>query len=466
MRPGRLFAFLVPVAAACTSGTDLTPGTPLPIARIDSAAVMANPNMVVSALVRFDGRGDSVRVRYHVAGTSADSVTPWIAYSTGRDTLPVLGLLAQTSYVFRVVTMGDATDSAVSDSLTLTTGALPADLPSFTAGGSAPQAGFITFGSGNYGLAIDHTGRVVWYKLFPPLGPGLNFMAQPSGVYVGRLVTPDPTDDDPMVEVDAAGELRRSLRCASGRRLRFHDVIVLADGTYWMMCDDTRVMDLTASGGVAAATVTGTTAQHLSAAGALLFEWNAFDHFLITDLDSIDRIGASINFTHGNSFDIDTDGNLIISFRSLSEITKINAQTGATIWRLGGNRNQFAFGGGAGTGFFRQHNVRVISPGRFIVLDNLGSTDTHFERYLVNTTAMTATLEQSYSASPVAQTLLGGSVQQEAADRFLVSFGQAGRVEEFDLNGNTLWKINGNPGYVFRAQRVTSLYHPAPVLTR
>jgi len=454
------------ILAACTTEDGVTPPAYVPIARVDSIAVSANPNMVVSAMVRFDGRGDSVRVRYHVAGTSADSVTPFFGYSTGRDTIAVLGLLAQTDYVFRAVTFGNATDSAASDSVSLTTGPLPADLPVFTAGGSAPQPGFVVFSSGKYGLVIDHTGRVVWYKLFPPNGPALNFMAEPGGTYVGRLVTADPNDDDPMQEVDAVGEFRRAFRCANGRRLRFHDVIQQVDGTYWMLCDDTRTMDLTAFGGMAAAAVTGTTAQHLGATGTLLFEWNPFDHFLITDLDSLDRIGASVNWTHGNSFDLDTDGNLLMSFRSLSEITKINAQTGAVIWRMGGLRNQFTFAGPAGTGFFRQHNVRVVGPNRFIALDNLGGSDSRFERYLVDTGTMTVTLEQAYSAAPVVQTLIGGSVQQEASDRFLVSFGTTGRVEEFDLSGNTLWRINGNPGYVFRAQRIASLYFPAPVMTR
>jgi hypothetical protein len=459
----RLYPLLIPAFAACSSGTDLPGG---PVTRIDSAAVSANPNMVVSALVRFDGQGDSAQVRFHMTGSATDSVTPWFSYATGLDTIAVLGLLPQTAYIFRLVLRGGVADSAISDSLTLTTGALPANLPSYAAGGVAPQPGFIVFSAGLYGLVIDRTGRVVWYKLFPPGGPGLNFMAQPTGTYVGRLTTPDPADVDPMVEVDAAGDVGRNMRCASSRLLRFHDMILLADGTWWMMCDDTRAMDLTAFGGVATAAVTGTTVQHLSATGALLFEWNPFDHFLITDQDSVDRLGTSVNWTHGNSFDLDTDGNLLVSFRSLSEITKINAQTGAVIWRMGGRRNQFVYAGAAGAGFSRQHNLRVIGPGRFIVLDNMGSTDTRFERYLVDTGTMTATLEQSYSAAPAVQTAIGGSVQQEAPDRFLVSFGTQGRVEEFDLSGTTLWKINGNAGYVFRAQRITSLYHPVPVTTR
>ena len=47
-----------------------------------------------------------------------------------------------------------------------------------------------------------------------------------------------------------------------------------------------------------------------------------------------------------------------------------------------------------------------------------------------------------------------------------MSFGTEGRVELFDASGLKLWAIEGNPGYVFRAQRIVSLYAPVPMVTR
>jgi hypothetical protein len=61
---------------------------------------------------------------------------------------------------------------------------------------------------------------------------------------------------------------------------------------------------------------------------------------------------------------------------------------------------------------------------------------------------------------------LGGSVQELPGGRTLVSFGTAGRVEEYDAAGNVVWRIEGNPGYVFRAQRISSLYAPGVGLPR
>jgi Arylsulfotransferase (ASST) len=470
LRPA-LYAPMVVYAmvVACSDSTR----PPDVAARIDSARVVANPNMEISALVLLGGAGDSARVRYRVAAGSGDSVTPAVPVSAAQpDTIAVLGLMPETAYELRLVVYGGepfAIDSQVSDPLSFTTGALPADLPAYTAGGIASLPGYLVFSAAPFGLIIDGSGRVVWYKRFPPPGPSLNFMAEPTGMLVGRLATPDTTDDNPFVEIDPAGFERRQLRCAAGRNLRFHDLLLLADGSYWIMCDETRTMDLTAVGGNANAQVTGTTVQHVDPAGALLFEWSPFDHFLITDADpSLYQGGAAVNWTHGNSFDFDTDGNLLVSFRSLDEITKINAQSGAVMWRMGGRRNEFTFAGSPDPGFSRQHNLRVVGPGRFIILDNFGTgfSDSRYERYVVDAGAHTATLEQSYGSTPGVTTVIGGSVQAVDADRYLVSFGTEGRVELFDASGLKLWAIEGNPGYVFRAQRILSLYGPVPTLTR
>lgn len=437
--------------AACDDG-----GPRVPEARVDSAAVQAGPHNVLSAVVRLKGVGDSARVIYalgpRIQPNSTDSTTPAFALDGDSVRIPVLGLRAGLSYDFWVMVYGGP-DSALSPRLTLVTGSLPGDLPSYTAGGTSPLPGYVVFGAGNYGLVIDNTGRVVWYRRFPPNGPGLNFMSQPSGQYVAR-----PGNN--FLVVDALGDSVRSIACAGGRTLRFHDLLIRPQGDVWLMCDETRTVNLTAFGGPANAQVTGTVVQHLDAAGALLFEWNPFDHFAIDDVDPTVLTGANVNWTHGNSLDLDTDGHVLVSFRSLHEVTKFNSTTGAIIWRMGGRRNQFTFAGAGAPGFQSQHNVRVVGPNRFILLDNTGSADTRYERYEVNAAGLVATLEQSYGSPSGAQTAIGGSVQQAGTGRWLFSVGTTGHVEEFDGGGTLHWMINGNPGYVFRAQRIPSLYQP------
>jgi len=79
---------------------------------------------------------------------------------------------------------------------------------------------------------------------------------------------------------------------------------------------------------------------------------------------------------------------------------------------------------------------------------------------VVDDASRTARLTQSYGSIPAVLTQLGGSVQDLGGGRTLVSFGTAGRVEEYDAAGRVMWRIEGNPGYVFRAERIRSLYAP------
>jgi hypothetical protein len=467
MRTTRL---LIPVAAttllvACGDDSD-GPAAPTPPV-IQATSVVANPRNVLSAVVSVQVTGaDSVAVRFRASGAlGADSVTPVVATSNGTVEVPVLGLKPATRYAFRAIAAGRA-GTVVGDAVELTTGELPSDLPRFSAGGPDPTPGYVVFAAGLYGIVIDNTGRVVWYRHFPN-GLGLSFAAQPVGRYAARLVTPDATDVEPWVEIDALGNFTRTLGCARGLVPRFHDLLVERDGGYWIMCDETKTMDLSAIGGVPGARVTGTAVQRMSPAGALEFHWSAFDHLAIADVDAEERTTTAVNWTHGNAIDVDTDGNLLVSFRNLNEVTKIDASTGAVIWRLGGRRNQFTFLDTPTPAFTHQHSVRADARGSLILFDNIGSvTESHGERYVLDERAMTARLASSYAALPRAVSAIGGSTQLLPGGRTLVSYGQAGRVEEYDSSGRVVWRIEGNAGYVFRAQRIPSLYTPGVGATR
>jgi len=218
-------------------------------------------------------------------------------------------------------------------------------------------------------------------------------------------------------------------------------------------------MDLSGLGGNAAAQVLGTVVQHVSPAGALLFEWNAFDHFAITDLPAADRMGPNVNFTHGNGVAFDDGGHLLLSFRSLSEVTSVDTATGAVRWRMGGLANQFTFQNDPKGAFERQHGVRPAGPSQVQLLDNGLAAPSRMARYLVNPATLTATMVWQFIDAPGTFTFVGGSTQYLPGSRALVSFGQAGRVVEVDAAGNRAWELQGLEGtYVFRAERIAGLY--------
>jgi hypothetical protein len=459
-----LAGFALLAATACSSESGPTPippappPSPPPPPTVVSATAAPGPHNVLSAVVSTAlTHADSVAVRYGV-GVALDSTTPIVALAGDFANLPVLGLLPATAYSLQVVAWG-ADTVATSETLAFTTGTLPAGLPTFSAGGIDPSPGFVAFALDTWGLVIDNAGRVVWYRALTG-GATLNFQPQPTGRFVTHPVTAPPGDLRAWTEFDELGNVTRTFGCARGLKSRFHDLLTEPDGSHWVLCDETRTMDLTAAGGEAAAQVTGTVVQHVLASGEAGFEWNAFDHFAITDLEPTLRTGANVNFTHANSIDFDDEGHLLLSFRSLNEVTCIDTVSGAVRWRMGGRANQFTFPE-TGTPFVRQHGARAIGPGRLQVLDNLGQQDgTRVEQYAYSATGLTATRTSAMSAAPPVTALLGGATQRLPAGRTLAAYGNGNRVQEYDDAGRVVWEIYGNPGYVYRATRIASLYRP------
>lgn len=460
--PGGLPLAAAVLAAACLGDAGFDPG---PQPTIQASAVAENPHNVISAIVMADVEGaDSVAVRYGIAGDALDRVTPAVVPAGDAARIPVLGLMPSTTYGLQAVARGGGR-TVEGPVLAFETGALPDDLPEFVAVGPDPSPGYVVLAAGAYGLVIDNTGRVVWYHRFPD-GPGLNFQAQPTGRYVARPLPTSPVDPATWVEIDPLGNVKRTLGCVGGFPARFHDLLAQPDGSYWILCDETRTMDLSELGGDPEARVTGTVVQHVSAEGALLFEWNPFDQFEITDVEPTERTGATVNWTHGNALDLDEDGNLLVSFRNLSEITKIDTGTGEVIWRMGGLRNEFTFQNAPTPDFARQHSVRATGRGRLLLLDNLGSPgESRAKRYDYDAAARVVRLVGSYGPPSPVVAHLGGTSQDLPGGRVLVSFGNGGRVEEYDASGNVVWRIE-DPGYVFRAQRISSLYRPGAGSTR
>ncbi|HSA57770.1 MAG TPA: arylsulfotransferase family protein [Gemmatimonadaceae bacterium] len=469
-RPGVRNAALIAagvVLYACTDGDEgggITTPVRCDLPVIGSRTLEANPRNVLAAAFRAHVQGaDSGRVRHRPTASAGDSLTPAVAVAGDSVEVPVLGLLPGTDYTMSLTVYGRC-GVITAPPITLTTGALPADLPAYSAEGSDPSPGYVSFAAGSYGLVIDNTGRVVWYHRFDN-GAGLNFQPQPNGRYVARPPSPDP--NAPWVELDVLGRVTRTLSCARGFAPRFHDLIIDPDGSYWVMCDEIREMDLSAAGGPALARVSGTGVQHLGPAGEVLFAWSPFDHFEVSGWDPPMPGQANVNWTHGNAIALDADGNLLISFRNLSEIAKIDARTGDVLWRLGGVHNEFTFVEQTSPLFARQHGVRLDARGELVFLDNLGdATGSRTLRYALDEGARTARLLAVYRPDQSVVAQVGGTTQPLPPDRTLVSYGSGGRVEEYDGAGRVVWRIAGNPGYIFRAQRVRSLYAPGAAAAR
>lgn len=438
---------------ACSSDSPQAPA-PAPQQYL-GATVIPIPENVLAAQVEVQAEAyDSAYIRFR-AGAGPVQETPAVAFN--GDTLslvPVLGLDTAAVYEFSIVLKLSGAADQVVDSLSFTSGSLPVWIPPIGSTGASSEAGYLAVSLPDGAVIVDNFGKVVWYH-YSPNGVLNSFQAQPAGVYT--ILGTGATETQFHV-LNSLGQETGTLACI-GRPTRFHEVLVAGGGDAWLLCDETRTMDLTAVGGEAAAAVTATVVQHLSVAGTLLWEWNAFDHFDITDLPLVDRTGPNVNFTHGNGLGFDADSNLVLGFRSLSEVTKVDRTTGAIIWRFGGLRNEFTILNDPKGEFEHQHGVRWAGLGQIQVLDNGLIAPSRFVRYFLDPTAHTALMQWQFVDDPGTWTLVGGSTQYHPDGHGTVSFGRAGRIIEVDQAGNRAWELTGLDGvYVFRAQRIGSLY--------
>jgi hypothetical protein len=439
------------LAAACTSET--AGPDPGPEPEYIGSVLIAGPFNVLSALVTVDATGfDAAFLRMRTAG-EPDMDSPAYPFVGDQAAPSALGMLAGRTYDIDVMLLDDGVE-VLGETISFSTGALPGWLPTVVPEGVPADEGLVILSHPDGSIIVDNQGRVRWY--LAEADPTLNsFQAHDNGQYT--FVGLDDTEGVFRI-VDEMGNVVGSLACV-GRPTRFHDVKVLRDGTYWIMCDNPVPTDLSPRGGDPSGTVLWTTVQRVSPAGVLEFEFNAADHFSLDDIDQSIFVGAtSVNITHGNAVDVDTDGNLLLSSRSLNEITKVNASTGAVIWRLGGLANQFTIVGET-RDFARQHGVRTVGPGVIQLLDNGNAIPSRLVRYAIDEGTMTATRVLEFFTVENSFTPVGGSTQLVATDAALVSFGRAGKVVEVSAAGAELFDLTGLDGeYIFRAQRIPSLY--------
>jgi hypothetical protein len=416
--------------------------------------IISGPANVLSAEVEVRATGyDSVLLRYARSGEDTQR-TPTYAFGSDSVARPaLLGLAANSFYTVEIILVGPG--ETVADLLDTTTGTLPAWIPTVTPVGTDTTPGYLILSIPDGPVIVDNSGTVVWYRYDPDITL-VNFQSHPSGEYTSFGLT---NEIRAYRVLDELGRETGQIECVE-YETRPHEIRVRADGTAWALCNDTRDHDLSEYGGPANGRVTWTVLQKLSPDGTLEWEWHSADHFEVTD-GTTEIVGGTItlNLTHGNAVDFDFDGNLLVSFRNLNEITKIDSQTGDIIWRMGGKNNEFTFPGDPKGVFQRQHGLRVVEPGVIQLLDNSDQPPSRLLRYEVSESSRMATMLWEYIDGPGIHTLVGGNTQAYADGGALVSFGKEGRVVEVDEFGQKRWELTGIDNlYVFRAQRIPSLY--------
>lgn len=313
-----------------------------------------------------------------------------------------------------------------------------------------PAEGYIFINNwrddGPYNIIFDDRGYPVWYMRTGYGDRRRDFKVQKNGV-ITMLTRSGPYRflgfDRDFNQVD-------SYTAVDGYGTDEHELQVRADGSYYLIGIRSTTVDMSqyVSGGQKNAQVSESIVQGFSPGHQKIFQWRAWDHFDIRDVQMEDLRSGSIRFPHMNAIDFDSDGHLLLSSRHLSEITKIDLATGKIIWRLGGAHNQFKFINDPLNGFTSQHDIRAMGNGHYTLFDNGNLHQPPVSRaveYALDLQNMTATLVWEYRNPPGSNySYYMANAQRLANGNTLINWaiGDRPKATEVRPNGTVAYEMN------------------------
>lgn len=291
---------------------------------------------------------------------------------------------------------------------------LPGDFPGFTAQrtGRTQSEFYVTAPSGgiggaSYPIVFDTNGVPVWW------GPkSANFFALllPNGRPAWH-VAPNKR----MEEYTFSHDFVRSYSTVT-ENFDFHDLVVLPNGNHLVASVTPKSgVDLSSWGGPASATVLDHILEEVRPNGTVAWSWVTSDHIPVDETtpfwrqqELADPGGPFSSFYdpwHYNSIEPAADGDVIVSYRHIDAVVRIDRPTGEIVWKLGGTYTpaslavsgdpEFAPGGGGAFG--GQHDARFVDADTVSIYDN-GTGRSRPPRgvvYDIDESAGTATLVQS-----------------------------------------------------------------------
>lgn len=323
----------------------------------------------------------------------------------------------------------------------------------------APQFGPVQQGP----MVFDPDGNLIWFKPAPKGNIATDFRVQSyggqpvltwwegffnRGLGAGFGVIADSTYAN-----------IATVRAGNGLRADLHEFQLTPSGTALIIAVAPVNANLTSIHGAKHAVVMDSVIQEIDIkTGLVLFEWHGLGHVSLSEsyVAPPRRNGHIFDFFHANSVGLDRDGNLIVSARNTSAAYKIDHQTGAVMWRLGGRRSSFKMR--SGTSFAYQHDVRVQSDGTVTLFDDGATPPVHKQsralRLHLNYARMTASwVAQDEHSSPLLAGFEGNHQLLPNGDSF-VGWGQQPYFTEFSPRGQTVFDAHFlEPTASYRAYR-------------
>jgi hypothetical protein len=237
------------------------------------------------------------------------------------------------------------------------------------------------------------------------------------------------------------------------------------DGSYLFVVNEYVTMDLSSFGGYQDAEVIQPVMIHMDVEENILREWHGLDHIPVNASDNLSY--QLVDYLHWNAFDIDSQGGLLMSFRNINTVARLNPTDWSIDWKLGAYGNNFQIDDPDWGSFLKQHDVNDIGGNHILLFDNSVSSGiqpgySRVVEYEIDTIEMTATRVWSYSHPSEIYSPAQGSVERLENGNTLIAWGNANAgqgvgtlVTEINNQGEIVWEIQlGEYFTVYRARKI------------
>jgi hypothetical protein len=327
----------------------------------------------------------------------------------------------------------------------------------------APQIGPLQQGP----EIIGPNGGLIWFNPVPTDTAATDFRVQ---IYHGRRVltwwqgneTAGVGAGQDMI-LNSSYQLVKTVSAANGQAADLHEFQLTPSGTALITAEYPVYVNAAGVHGSTQEVVLDSVVQEIDVpTGLVVFQWDSLDHVPLTAGYTKLPTGAKPNtvynpydYFHVNSVELDRDGNLVLSGRNTWAVYKVDRQTAATIWTLGGKQSTFKLGPGAAFAF--QHDVRVRAIGDSLVTmfdDGAGPPFVHSQsralELRLSVKHMTATVVAERVHSPPLLSAYEGDSQALPDRDDFIGWGQQPFFSEYDPQGKLVFEgrfVDANISY-------------------
>jgi hypothetical protein len=343
---------------------------------------------------------------------------------------------------------------------------LPADFPAYRFGrtGAGGPPFFVVQMNNNYAVIFNKDGVPVWWYKASTAPFGAQLL--PDGTIAWQRYAGGGTSGGPFEIRTLNGQLVRTVAAAGGLATDIHELQPLPNGDYLIGAIIRKPhQDASPYGGSSDATLNTYEIQELTPDGQLVWHWDSLKHIGLDQTPQRwwDQVLAggqpALDTQHFNA--AAPDGKfLLLSFRHLDAVYKINRKTGGIVWKLGGihtskslkvlkdPEGSYPLGG--------QHDVRLLPDGTISIFDNftnLGKPP-RVVRYRIDEKAKTATLIQSFSDPTATGSPCCGSARMLSSGDWLVSWGGLKFTGGYNAKGRNIFRLQYPGAFSYRSYPV------------